>query len=43
MEKKDPTVFVDSYGKIHTERKILSEEEWKKTTNENNSVIIGNQ
>ena len=26
MEKKDPTVFVDSYGKIHTERKILAEE-----------------
>ena len=26
MEKKDPTVFVDSYGKIHTERKILSDE-----------------
>lgn len=23
MVKKDPTVFVDNYGKIHTERKIL--------------------
>lgn len=27
MEKKDPTVFVDSYGKIHTQRKILLEKE----------------
>tara|TARA_Y100000816_G_scaffold112794_1_gene78918 strand:- start:43 stop:168 length:126 start_codon:yes stop_codon:yes gene_type:complete len=25
MEKKDPTVFVDSYGKIHTVRLISDE------------------